>query len=259
MRTLSALVALIALALVPAAYAQQASGDALPAERDEAAEQAAEDDALMWVAYEGELLDGRSRPISGVFPFTLELYRSAAATEPIWVEVQHVAVSEGRYRIFLGRTRGVPEVWSGQERVLAITLGDAGEIARHPITLTPWADLHEASQPTVREAGVTELAGRAISAERASFARECMALDGRTAEELDRFDALMERVGELRTRLNASGSSRIGRDTQTQPRIGSENGVRYQRTCPPGFVATGARGGGGNIVDGLRLVCTELR
>lgn len=252
MRRLARLTALSTLLALPSLATAQD-------ERPVAEGAAAAQDALMWVAYEGELLDGANRPVSGVFPLTLELYRSDAATEPVWVEVQYVAVHEGRYRVFLGRTRGVPEVWDGQERTLSITLGDAGEIARHSVTLTRWDESHDIAQPTVREAGLTQLAGRAISVERASYARECEALDGRTAEELDRFDALMERVTDLRARLNASASSRVGRQPQVQPRIGSENGVRYQRTCPPGFVVTGLRGGGGNIVDGTRVVCTELQ
>jgi hypothetical protein len=212
----------------------------------------------MWIAYEGELLDDLNRPISGVFPLTLSLYRSDAATEPVWVEVQHVAVLEGRYQIYLGRTRGVPAVWEGQTRVLSIELGDAGEIARHPIVLAAWDPAERDPAPQVRGVGVTELAGRAVSAERATYAQDCRALSGRTAQELDRFDALQTRINELRSALNQAGSQRVGRETVTQSRIGEAGGNPYQRTCPPGFVATGIRGGHGRVVDGYRLVCTEL-
>ena len=255
------LLALSVLTLPHLAVAQDGSGSgAAPGA------EAAEADApsglelrnRMWIAYEGELLDDLNRPISGVFPLTLSLYRSDAATEPVWVEVQHVAVLEGRYQIYLGRTRGVPAVWEGQTRVLSIELGDAGEIARHPIVLNAWDPAERTPAPQVRGVGVTELAARAISTERASYARDCRALDGRTAEELDRFDALQTRINELRSALNRAGTQRVGRETVTQSRIGEAGGNPYQRTCPPNFVATGIRGGHGRVVDGYRLVCTEV-
>lgn len=228
------------------ARAAQAAEDAIEQEQE-----------VMWVAYEGELLDQNNAPISGVFAMTFELYRSMRATEPVWVEVQFVAVVEGRYRVFLGRTSGVPKAWEEQERVLAVQLGE-GEIARHDLLLLAYADPEEVGLPLVQDVGPVELAGQAIEAERAVFANECRALDGRSAEELDRFEQLMERVTAIRQQLDASRTQRVSRDTVAQPRIGGPGGVRYQRTCPPGFVMTGARGGTGNLVDGFRVVCTEL-
>lgn len=229
-------------------------GDAEPrAERDRAVQA-----ELMWVRYEGELLDQASAPISGIFPMVFSFYPTADGDSPSWVELQSVAVIEGRYEVFLGRTRGVPRAWDGQTVHLGVALGDAGEVTRHAVALESYVGDDEGDLPSVIPAGNVELAGYALSADSAVFAHECRALDGRTARELDRFEQLMTRVNAIRETLDRARDQRVARESQPAQRIGGAGGVRYQRTCPPGFVMTGARGGMGNLVDGFRIICTEL-
>ena len=44
-----------------------------------------------------------------------------------------MAVIEGRYEVFLGRTRGVPRLEG--RTVLGVELGEAGEVTRHAVAL----------------------------------------------------------------------------------------------------------------------------
>lgn len=213
---------------------------------------------LMWVRYEGELLDQESAPVSGIFPMVFSFYPTADGASPSWVELQSVAVIEGRYEVFLGRTRGVPRAWDGQTVHLGVELGEAGEVTRHAVALQSYVGDDESGLPSVIPAGNVELAGYALSADSAVFAHECRALEGRTARELDRFEQLMTRLNAIRETLDRARDERVSRESQPAQRIGGAGGVRYQRTCPPGFVMTGARGGMGNLVDGFRIICTEL-
>ncbi|MFT4704456.1 MAG: hypothetical protein ACI81R_002161 [Bradymonadia bacterium] len=219
----------------------------------------ADDQPMMWVAYEGELLDAQNAPISGVFPLVFSLYRSADSRNPVWVELQWVSIVEGRYDVHLGRTSGVPLAWEGQTRTLAVSLNGGGELTRHDIALNEWRDELELLGARITAAGEVDLAARAITADRAGFARECQTLSGRSANDLNRFAELLARIEEMRGRLNRSGANRIGRETVTLSAIGAGSGRPYQRMCPPGFAMTGIRGGMGQLVDGFRGVCTEIR
>lgn len=215
------------------------------------------DEELMRAAYTGELLDDAYRPISGVFPLTFRLYRSRSAETPVWTEEQYVAVLEGMYDVQLGRNEGIPAGWAGEERVLEVALGDT-VLASQTLLLWAWSPEQEAPMPTIRREPFIELAGQAIEADTAAMARNCRRLSGESASALDHYDELRGQLDEVRRRLDRPAGDRIGDDDVVLPRIGGAGGNRYERNCPPGFVMTGARGGAGNLIDGFRIICTQL-
>lgn len=216
------------------------------------------DEELMRVRYEGELLDEDNRPITGIFPLTFNLYRSAGSETPVWTEQQFVAVQEGLYLVYLGRNDGIPASWAGEERVLEVALGDLGAISQQTLLLTAWTPEMAAPLPSIRSVGFVELAGQAIHADEAERARNCRTLSGEVASALDHYEEMRQQLDEVRARVDRPAGSRIGTETTVIQRIGGAGGNRYERNCPPGFVMTGARGGAGNLIDGFRIICTQL-
>ena len=221
----------------------------------------AQQTTVIEVEYRGEMIDADGHPISGVFPLTFQLFATPDATEAVWTEQRFVTVDQGGYRIRLGRATPMPALHAGQAMTLAIVLGSAGEIARYPFTPTPWAaapDPLETAQ--IERITFAELAGRAVRADRALFARDCLTLGGRTVDEIDRSTDLAERIEELRTQLRDEGGAQVGSDYQYAEIVGhATNGNRYDVVCPAGYVITGARGGAGNLVDGVQMVCTQIQ
>ncbi len=212
----------------------------------------------MWVEYVGELIDLDNRPISGVFPMAFRIFRSPAAADPVWEEEQFVAVFEGRYTVLLGRNNGVPGAYRGLTRTLGVTLGELGEVSRHAVVLREYIPESATPLPTISRQSSVGLAGQAIRADRATIARHCERLGGQTSEQLDHYQELRDQLQELSDRINRPAGNRIGPDTVVLTRIGGIGGNRYHRSCPPGFVVSGARGGGGNLIDGFRPICTQL-
>jgi hypothetical protein len=212
----------------------------------------------MRVGYVGELLDENNSPITGVFPLTFSIYRDSASAEVLWAEQQFVAVFDGMYTVELGRERGIPLDWAGDARVLDVAIAGTGSIGRQPLVLTPWRAPGEVPLPMVSNENFVDLAGTAIRADRAGLADRCRTLSGQSVDDLDHYDELAARIAELRERVTRPTGNRIGSDPAVLPRVGGGGGTRYERTCPPGFVMSGARGGAGSLVDGFRLICTQL-
>jgi hypothetical protein len=221
----------------------------------------AQQTTVMEVEYRGEMIDPDGHPISGVFPLTFQLFSTPDGTEPVWTEQRFVTVDQGGYRIRLGRANPLPSLHAGQPMTLAIVLGATGEIARYPFTPTPWEPAADPLQTAqIERITFAELAGRAVRADRAGFARDCRTLGGRTVDQLDRSTDLAERIEELRTQLRDEGGAQVGTDYQYAEVVGhATNGNRYDIVCPAGYVITGARGGAGNLVDGFQLVCTQIQ
>jgi hypothetical protein len=208
------------------------------------------------VAFAGELLDESNRPLSGVFPLRFSLYRSAASEAPVWSELQHVAVFEGAYEVTLGRVERMPAAWEGERRVLEIAVDGAGVIASQTIALVPWVPEQDLPGPTIRHERYVDLAGTAIAADQAAVAENCRTLGGTPAATLDRYEELQDRLDEVRARIDRPSANRIGSESVTIGNIGGTSGVPYERNCPPGYVMTGARGGSGQLIDGIRIICT---
>lgn len=211
----------------------------------------------MRVAFRGELVDEESRPISGVFPLTFKLYRSATSEAPVWEERQYVAVFDGMYEVHLGRTEGIPSGWQGEERVLEVAIEDV-VVGSQTLMLHRWVP-HDQRGPTIRYERLVELAGTGVAADEAQFARDCRTLEGQPVAAVDHYGELRSELDELRERLNGPAGNRIGTETVVLSRIGGEGGIEYEYNCPPGFVMTGARGGAGQVIDGFRIICTQLQ
>lgn len=239
---------LVALAMIATSASAVAAAQAPPTEQGR----------LMRVAYRGELIDDENRPISGVFPLTFRLYRSAGAESPVWSEQQFVAVSEGLYEVRLGRAVGIPSAWAGEQRVLEVALPDGAAISSQTIVLSEWTPERATPLPTIRSMRFAGLAGRALRADEASTASDCNRLSGQAPSSLDHYEELRTQLDEVRARIERPAGLRVGGETTVLPRIGGEGGNRYERNCPPGFVMTGARGGAGNLIDGFRIICTQL-
>jgi hypothetical protein len=57
----------------------------------------------------------------------------------------------------------------------------------------------------------------------------------------------------------AGGKLRIGASKRYGGRIGGSGGTaEYNESCPKGFVMTGIRGGFGNMIDSVQIICSPL-
>ena len=212
------------------------------------------------IAYRGEIIDDGGVPISGVFPLTFKLYRSEGGRTGFWEEAHFVSVYEGVYDVVLGNTTPIPAEHVGTDVFIAVEVGDIGEFTRHSITIVPL------TAPQTREEVIAELditfadvADRSLFAVEATTADDCTRLGGKTLEELDRYDELLGEMAELRDRLDDVSGAQLGSRTTTLERIGGSGGNSYSRTCPPGHVVTGARGGAGALIDSIELICSPLQ
>jgi hypothetical protein len=211
------------------------------------------------MTYTGELVDGDSRPISGVFHLRFVLYESSDGETPAWVDERYVAVYDGMYNVALGRYAPLPDSFDERDMTLAVELGAFGEIARFPLKIesTP-------PEPTrdeiIANLDITyaDLAERAIHAEEAREAGDCLTLGGRRLEELDRFDEILSQIVELRDEVSRATVPRVGARTTTLERVGGAGGIAYVRTCPSNHVVVGMRGGAGNFIDSIELICAPL-
>lgn len=219
---------------------------------------AAQDGVQM--AYRGEIIDDAGAPISGVFPLTFQFYRRADATESRWTEAHFVSVYEGVYDVTLGADAPIPAELIGQEVFVAVEVGTIGEFTRHPITVTP-TPAPQTREQVIAELDVTyaDVADRALFAVEADRARDCARLGGKTLEELDRYDEVLEELVTVRDRLDDVSGAQLGSRTTTLERIGGAGGNAYSRSCPPGHVVTGARGGSGALIDSIELICSPLQ
>jgi len=210
------------------------------------------------MSYAGELLDGDRRPISGVFPMTFELLDPEDGETELWSEVRFVAVYDGMYDIRLGRERAIPGALEGRLATLRVHVGE-GEVARHLVTIRRFV----AEDPAVASARLeritfADLSGRAIRADTADFAQNCRTLEGRTAAQIDRYESVGNQLASITYDLRRERRPGTGPPLPPQPRIGSAGGNPYQVQCPPGYVATGMRGGDGDLIDAVQIICSRL-
>lgn len=231
------------------------------------------DDPLL-VSYGGELIDGDARPLGGVFALEYKLYRAEDASEAIWSEAHYVAVLDGQYEVLLGGTSPLDAEWSGESFFVAVEfLGT--EALRERITLAPHVEedpgdvaaLPDGTNPidpsgqNMTEVTFAQLADRALVAQEAEHAADSDRLAGRTLDEIDRSDVVLEALSQHASdheMHGGGGSTGIGGSTTVLQRAGGEGGVRYTRMCPSGYVVVGIRGGAGQLVDSVELICAPL-
>lgn len=213
------------------------------------------------ITYRGELLDAERRPLSGVFGVTFELLHQRDATDPLWTEQHWVAVSEGMYDLRLGNSRPLPPHLANRQLWLRILIGGA-EVGMHQIAINDGQtdDVEINPGPFFSQRPIVDLAGHALGADRAERARDCRTLDGRTLEQLDRSAEFESQLADLRRQLRAASEGPfVGEDQRVLDRIGGETGNPYQVMCPPGYVVTGIRGKGGNVLDSYNAICSQIR
>jgi hypothetical protein len=208
--------------------------------------------------YTGELADDELKPISGIFKVTFKLYPDLSAPKEIWTEKLFVSIVEGRYDVTLGRVSPIGANLDGRQLFLIAAIGeDPGE--RIPFAVRA-ADIRDDSPsgPIFRGKSFADIADRALVATRAATADNCSTLGGKTAEEIDQSKELNKRVSELRESLREKSSIKLGGQQQVLERVGGAGGNSYQRQCPPGFVVTGFRGGQGQFLDSIEIVCNAI-
>jgi hypothetical protein len=220
----------------------------------------AQDPTSIESVYRGEMVDPDGVPLSGTFPLTFTLFDSPDGQTPLWTETRFVTVFNGGYELHLGRATPMAPTLAGQSLTIAITLGSLGEITRAPYTPVAWAPpVDPLDTANVERITFADLAGRAIRADRAQFARDCRTLGGRDVTQIDRSADMMGRIEDVRDELREGAGAQVGEDRQYVDRFGGPNGNRYEHNCPPGYVITGARGGAGNVVDGIQFVCSQIQ
>jgi hypothetical protein len=208
--------------------------------------------------YTGELADDQLKPISGIFRVTFKLFPDIAAPNEVWAETLFVTIVEGRYDVTLGRVTPIGANLDGRQLFLSATLEEEpGE--RIPFAVLA-ADTRDDSPagPIFRGKSFADVADRALVATRAATADNCSTLGGKTAEEIDQSKELNKRVSELREALREKSSIKLGGQQQVLERVGGAGGNSYQRQCPPGFVVTGFRGGQGQFLDSIEIVCNAI-
>ncbi len=208
--------------------------------------------------YTGELADDELKPISGIFKITFKLFPDISAPKEIWSEEVFVTIVEGRYDVALGRISPIGANLDGRQLFLSAALDeDPGERIPFAVRAATTRD-DSPSGPIFRGKSFADVADRALVATRAATADNCSTLGGKTAEEIDQSKELNKRVSELREALREKSSIKLGGQQQVLERVGGAGGNSYQRQCPPGFVVTGFRGGQGQFLDSIEIVCNAI-
>lgn len=212
------------------------------------------------VTWTGEFIDPDLRPVSGVFAITLRLFDDAAASDAVWTERRYVSVLDGTYELLLGEHSALPESLRGRTMSLGVSVDGAGEVTRSELRIVP-APPKPGRAETLAGIEITwaDLSERAVMAHAARTAEDCATLDGRTLAQIDRYDELLSEIVRARERLDQLRGAALSNQTVTLERVGGAGGNPYQRTCPPGHVVVGIRGGAGALIDSIELVCAPLQ
>lgn len=214
--------------------------------------------AYIQTRYTGELADDALKPISGVFKIVFKLFPDPNAPKELWSESLFVTIVEGRYDVTLGRVSPIGAGLDGRQLFLAAAFDDdPGERIPFAVSSSETRD-ESPGGPVFRGKSFADIADRALVASRAATADNCSTLGGKTAEEIDQSKELNKRVSELREALREKSSIKLGSQQQVLERVGGAGGNPYQRQCPPGFVVTGFRGGQGQFLDSIEVVCNAI-
>lgn len=210
------------------------------------------------VYWSGEITDGQGSPLSGIFALTFRLHPDTDSRDTLWAESRWVTVHEGAYRLRLGTRVALPPEFTGQNLTLSVEMGGT-ELVRSPLTITP-APPRQSREQILAGLEITfaDLAERAVVAEEAQLADDCLRVGGKTLEELDRYDSILQELVAVREEVSRATRATVGGRTTTLERAGGAGGLPYARNCPPGHVVVGIRGGAGALVDSVELVCAPI-
>jgi hypothetical protein len=208
-------------------------------------------------AFAGELIDAENTAISGVFRMTFHAYREPTGGTSLWQESQFVAVEGGMYSVALGEQTPWPTELNAQNLFIAVVLG-GNEISRAP-TLVAISPPPRSREQIIADLDIVyaDLAERAVEAETATEADDCLRIGGLTLDEIDRYDELVEQIVGVREEVNRVTRPTMGRSTNLE-RIGGAGGLPYSRSCPPNHVVVGFRGGAGDLIDSIELICAPI-
>lgn len=266
-----AVVAAVVAGLVLAAVPALAAG---PAPRVPGAREGLPEGGIH--AYKGKLVDESGKPISGIFPMTFKLYAGLKAKSATWSETLWVAVDRGIYTVALGAAKPLPKRDDLDRMVLGVEIKGFGELVREPFVPaevkppvlsagpapTPGAAAAAAAQALARGAGAPS-SGSAKYADTAGFAVESDhaknsdRLQNLTLDEVVRRAA--EESGAGAGGGGAGGKVKLGGSKRFGARVGGPGGTgEYNESCPKGYVMTGIRGGAGNFVDSIQIICSPL-
>lgn len=243
----AAALVVVSLGLVPGAWAKGPRGHGAKASKQ--------------VRYEGKLQGADRKPIGGIYPLTFSFFRSARGGRPLWSESHFVAVDDGRYVVQLGKKRPIRATVNLDRVYVGVALTGGEEIVREPLRPAPEPPPQVAAPsagapsaapvtaaPTKGADGrlvvdYAETAGEAYEAHHAKVADKLGSL---TAEDVQE---KLKRTG---------GKATLGKKKHFSASAGGDGGTHYELLCPPGYVVTGVRGGGGIYLDSIKLICQPL-
>jgi len=219
-------------------------------------------------AYKGKLVDEASKPISGIFPMTFQLFPGLKARKAVWTETLWVAVDRGIYTVHLGSTRPLPARGDLEKMVLAVNIKGVGELVREPFVPSdvkppvlaagaphpPVATAPAAPAPTPARAGGAKFADTAGFAVEADHAKNSDRLMNLTVDDIVR-RAAEEGGGSA----GGGAKGRLGGAKRYGGRVGGTGGTsEYNESCPKGYVMTGIRGAYGQMIDSIQIICSPI-
>lgn len=231
------------------------------------------------ITYTGRLQDENGAPIAGIFHLKFDLYESPNSSESVWSQQRFVAVTDGNYSVPLGKERPLPKSLLDRSSYIGITLVGEGEILRDQLRIespTPEnggsprrANLDSETKNLLQEArqnndlAFADVAERALQADQAEVAQKLGSLTVEDIRELAQSDErAMNRLGkhiaDPNAHQNQTGGG-LGEQRRVMRTVGGSGGNDYRVDCPDGHVVTGIKGGAGNMVDRITIVCTSLQ
>jgi len=216
--------------------------------------------------------------VAGIFHLKFDLYESQNASDSVWSQQRYVAVTDGTYSVPLGKERPLPKSLLDRSSYIGITLVGEGEILRDQLRIrSPTPDDRSAPQRAnvdsetknlLEEArqnndlAFADVAERALEADQAEVAQKLGSLTVEDIRELAQSDErAMNRLGkhiaDPNAHQNQTGGG-LGEEKRVMRTVGGSGGNDYRVDCPDGHVVTGIKGGAGNMVDRITIICTAL-
>jgi hypothetical protein len=252
-------------------------------------ESAGENETL--IEFEGQLQTGDNTPVSGLFPLTFRLHDGPRSKKATWQTTKFVAVDNGSYQVTFGNGKSLTKEVLRADTWISVRLGDGPEILRDRLVLKGNAKQSESTaaasgsrrqkpsptriQPTTeteklleqaqdsKEITFANIADRALKADHAETAETAKSVGDLTAEDIKKkSEVALDKLGEHITdpqAHSAAGGINLGDQKEVLKQVGGSGGKDFELSCPPNHVVTGIKGGYGNLIDRLTVICTPLK